>query len=534
MPVADKGQDFQLCDQCQKAVSGPHACGKDGVNLSPIELLRLEQDKNPPYKTLSSRAKNAIYFSVAVSMFLSAMDQNVVVVSLPQIVRELGDASLLTWVLSSYMLTSSAVIVLYGRMSDIYGRRAAFLVALGGFLVGSVLCGAATNLWFLIICRGLQGLGGGGLRSLGLTIIGDITRPESRAKSMAAGSAVGTLASLIGPVVGGAITDASESGWRWIFYINLPFCLIAFISSWLAMRKFETPTMKLPVDVMGAFLVAAASICIVLFVLWGGSEEGYPWDSGVIIGLIVASIVLIGLFLAQEMHHPYPMMELSMFKTRNVALIMPIMFCVGIMMMAGFSFLPVYMQTVLGNSSIISGVKLFPLIGGFLFGAAISAVMLRKLNKVMFLLPEGAALLTTGLGLLYLIKPDTSYGMIAGFQVIAGLGMGSIISVTAVVLQNSVAPSQMGVCMSAFSFFMLMGGALGVAVIGALVNNSTTSNLLAGQSPQLAICNALDLAFLVSASPGVLVFLLSLFVQDTKPTEKSADAMAEAALGGAV
>jgi len=306
MPVAEAGQEFVLCETCQKAVAGPHACVAVSVDtdstvkegqgsvmaLSPIERLRLEQDKNPPYKTLSERSKQAIYFSVGVSMFLSAMDQNVVVVSLPQIVKELGAADLLTWVLSSYMLTSSAVIVLYGRMSDIYGRRAAFLVALGGFLVGSILCGAATNLWFLIICRGLQGLGGGGLRSLGLTIIGDITRPESRAKAMAAGSAIGTLASLIGPIVGGAITDASESGWRWVFYINLPFCLIAFISSWLAMRKFETPTMKLPVDVVGAFLVASASICICLFVLWGGSAEGYPWDSGVIIGLIVASVSL--------------------------------------------------------------------------------------------------------------------------------------------------------------------------------------------------------------------------------------------------
>jgi len=185
---------------------------------------------------------------------------------------------------------------------------------------------------------------------------------------------------------------------------------------------------------------------------------------------------------------------------------------------------------VLGDSAILSGVKLFPLIAGFLFGAGLSAGLFRKLNKVLYLLPEGAALLTTGLGLLYLIQPDTSFGMIAGFQVIAGLGMGATMSVTAVVLQNSVAPSQMGVAMSAFSFFMLMGGALGVAAIGALVNNATTANLLAGQLPQLAICNALDVALLASASPGILVFLISWFVQDTKLIEKTANVDAGAAV----
>jgi len=281
-------------------------------------------------------------------------------------------------------------------------------------------------------------------------------------------------------------------------------------------------------------LIAASSICVVLFVLWGGAKEGYPWNSPTIICLIIASVLLLGGFIAQEMHHPYPIMELGMFKIRNVACIMPIMFCLGIMMMAGFSFLPFYMQSVLGDSSTIAGVKLFPLIGGFLFGAALSAVLLRKLNKVSYLLPEGAALLTTGLGLLYLLQPNEPFAMAAGFQAIAGLGMGAVISVTAVSLQNSVAPSQMGICMSAYSFFMLLGGALGVAAVGALLNNLTASNLAAGQNPQMALSNALNVAFLVSASPGIPIFILSWFVQDVMPTEKAAGQDAEAAAAIAI
>jgi len=525
MPVqAESDVAFWLCSECQKAVSGPkefHVCDTSEADLSPIERLRIQQDKNPPYKTLTTREKNAIYFSIAVSMFLSAMDQNVVVVSLPQIVRELGQGEFLAWVLSSYMLTSSAVIVLYGRYSDIYGRRVVFLFALGCFILGSVLCGAATDLWFLIVCRGVQGIGGGGLRSLGLTIVGDITRPESRAKAMGAASGVGALASLFGPVIGGALTDASESGWRWIFYINLPLCAIAFISSWIAMRRFELPTVKLPVDILGSFLIASASTCIVLFVLWGGAKEGYPWDSGVIIGLIVASLVLLGLFIFQETRHPFPIVELEMFKIRNVACIMPIMFGVGIQMMAGFSFLPIYFQSVLGDSSIMSGVKIFPMIGGFLFGAGVSSAVLKKFNRVTFLLPEGAVLLTIGVGLLNLIRPDTPFGVIAALQVAFGLGMGSCIAVTAVVLQNSVSASQMGICMSAYSFFMLLGGALGVAGLGALMNHATESNLVPGVSHQEALCKALNLVFLATAAPGVIVFFITWLVQDVQLPEKA-------------
>jgi len=487
--------------------------------LSPIERLRIQQDKNPPYKTLSSTAKKAIYFSIAISMFLSAMDQNVVVVSLPQIVKELGNAEFLTWVLSAYMLTSSAVIVLYGRYSDIYGRRAVFLFALGCFILGSVLCGAATDLWFLVICRGLQGIGGGGLRSLGLTIVGDITFPESRAKAMGAASSVGALASLFGPVVGGALTDAGESGWRWIFYINLPLCVVAFISSWIAMRKFESPTIRLPVDILGSFLIAAASTCIVLFVLWGGAKEGYPWDSAVIIGLIIASVVLLVLFVLQELRHPYPIVELSMFKIRNVACIMPMMFGIGAQMMAGFSFLPLYFQGVLGDSSIISGVKIFPMIAGFLFGAGLASGLLKRWNNVKLLLPEGSALLTIGMALFYLLKPDTTYGIVAVIQVALGLGIGSTIAVTTVVLQNSVPPSQMGICMSAYSFFMLLGGALGVAGLGALLNHFAPP-----RSPPDVECKALGIVFLASAAPGFFVFLISWFVQNVSSPSKGPEA----------
>jgi len=273
---------------------------------------------------------------------------------------------------------------------------------------------------------------------------------------------------------------------------------------------------------MGSFLIAAASICIVLFVLWGGAKEGYPWDGGVIIGLLIASGVLLVLFILQELRHPFPIVELQMFKVRNVACIMPIMFGVGIQMMAGFSFLPIYFQSVLGDSSIISGVKIFPMIGGFLLGAGVSSAMLKKFNRVNFLLPEGAVLLTIGVGLLNLIRPDTPFGIIAALQIAFGLGMGACMAVTAVVLQNSVPASQMGICMSAYSFFMLLGGALGVAGLGALLNHATESNLPTSTSYQDALCKALNLVFLATSAPGVLVFLISWLVQDVQLPEKAA------------
>jgi len=241
-------------------------------------------------------------------------------------------------------------------------------------------------------------------------------------------------------------------------------------------------------------------------VLWGGAKDGYPWDSGVIIGLIVASVVLLAAFIAQEARHPFPIVELGMFRVRNVACIMPIMFGVGIQMMAGFSFLPLYFQSVLGDSSIMSGVKIFPMIGGFLLGAGVSSGVLKRFNRVTLLLPEGAVLLTVGLGLLDLIRPDTPYGIIAAVQIAFGLGMGSVMAVTAVVLQNSVSASQMGICMSAFSFFMLLGGALGVAGLGALLNHATESNLPTSTSYQDALCKALNLVFLATCAPGVIVF----------------------------
>lgn len=481
------------------------------------EKILLQMGKKPPYETLTNVEKRVIYLSVATGMFLAALDMNVVVVALPAIIKDLGQPELFTWIMASYMLTSSAVMVLYGRFSDVYGRRRVYLFAVGVFAIGSVLCGVATSLWFLVIARGFAGIGGGGLQSLGLTIVGDVTEPAKRPGIIAALSSIGALSSLLGPLIGGGLTDSSANGWRWIFYVNLPFCVLAFISSWIAMKRFELPVSNLPVDFLGSFLIASACICIVLFVLWGGAATGYPWDSGVIIGLIVASIVLLVLFIIQEKRHKLPIIELNMFKIRNVALIMPLIFFVGMQMFAGFTFLPVYFQSVLMDTALMSGVKLFPLVVTFLFGAFLASAILQKTGKIGFLVPIGAVFLTVGLGLFALIRPDTNYGDLAGFMILFGMGMGIIFALISVTLQNSVEASQMGVVMSAFAFFQLLGGSLGVAIVGALMNHWSEIAFIENPfDPLLALCKALDNVFLATIVPGGVVILLSLFVQTVK------------------
>lgn len=491
--------------------------GPGHIVQSEGEKVLLALGKKPPYETLTIAEKRIIYISIAFGIFLAAMDMVVVVVALPSIIKDLGQAELFTWIMSSYMLTSSAVMVLYGRFSDVYGRRKTYLFAVGVFAIGSALCGAATSLWFLIIARGLAGIGGGGLQSLGLTIVGDITEPAKRPGIMAIMSSIGAFSNLLGPLVGGGITDSGVNGWRWIFYINLPFCVVTFVCSWIAMRRFELPQASLPLDVLGAFLIAAACICIVLFVLWGGAPEGYPWDSGVIIGLIVASAILLVLFAIQESRHKLPILEPKMFKIRNVAVIMPLVFFLGAQLFVAYTFLPTYFQNVIGDSALMSGVKMFPLTICFLLGASISSAILQKTGKIGPLIPIGAIMLTVGLGLLALLQPNTNYGVVVGFGIPYGLGIGILMSLVSVTLQNSVTADQMGVVMSAFSFFQLMGGSIGVAIIGALMNRWTESGIMNYPTdPIMAQCSALDSVFLSTIVPGFVVIALSFFVQNVK------------------
>jgi len=284
-------------------------------------------------------------------------------------------------------------------------------------------------------------------------------------------------------------------------------------SSLIAMSRFKLPEKKLALDVVGSFLIAGAVICIVLFVTWGGQDGGYPWNSGIIIGLIIASIALIALFILQEFRHPLPILNLNLMKNWNFALIMFVMFFAGMTMLGAFAYLPEYFQVVRGDTATISGLKLIPLVFGFLVGAVIAGVRLTKYGKYMGLVPVGAALFMLGTGLLATLTTTSNFGLIFVFEVILGLGLGLIFPVTSTIVQNSVPAEDMANALSAFTFFQTMGGAIGVAILGAILTSRSTDRLAAGDSVPDAYVNALVLLFAVATAPAGVVQIGSLFIK---------------------
>jgi len=414
----------------------------------------------------------AVFGALFLALWLAALDQTVVSTALPTMVGDLGGLSYLSWVVTAYLLTSTVAGPLYGKFGDLYGRKIVLQVAIAVFLVGSALCGIAQNMVQLIVFRALEGAGGGGLIVITIAVIGDLIPPRERGRYQGFFGAVFGVATIVGPLVGGFFVD--HLSWRWIFYINLPTGILA-LAVIAAVLPSGSTRRQHAVDYLGALLLTAALSAVILFTGLGGRT--FPWTSPVMIGLMAASIAGVIAFVALEMRAREPILPMSLFANRNFAVASSVGFIVGLSLFGAVTFLPIYLQVVKGVSPSISGLLLMPMMLGMLATSVISGRMISRFGRYKLFPILGTATMTFGLGALSLLAIDSGDWQTAIDALWLGLGMGMVMQVLLIAVQNSVDYEQLGVATSGTMLFRSLGGALGVALFGAIFANRLHAQL---------------------------------------------------------
>jgi EmrB/QacA subfamily drug resistance transporter len=419
-----------------------------------------------------------VFSGLMLGMFLAALDQSVVSTALPTIAGDFHGLNRLTWVVTAYLLTSTASAPLYGKISDLYGRKKIFQFAIVLFLAASALAGLSQNMNELIAFRGLQGIGAGGLMVLAMSIIGDIVPPSQRGRYQGYFGAVFGVASVAGPLIGGFLVQSIS--WRWIFYINLPIGAAALVVTSIVLHD-RSERRKHSIDYAGSLLLVAGVSSLLLVTTLGGSPDGYgyPWASPQIIAMIVIGIAFIVAFVVREMTAIEPIVPMYLFRLRVFTASNAAGFVIGIAMFGAIIYLPVYLQVVKGVSPTISGLLLLPLMVGLL-GASIGAGQIITRRGRYRIFPIAGTLITTvGMALLAFLSPSTSYEMISLDLFVVGVGIGLVMQVLVLAIQNGVDYKDLGTATSLSSFFRSMGGAFGTAILGAILTDRLDGNLRA-------------------------------------------------------
>ncbi|HUR24553.1 MAG TPA: MDR family MFS transporter [Candidatus Thermoplasmatota archaeon] len=489
-----------------------------------------------PGVQLTHRQILLVFSGLMMGMFLAALDNTIVNTALNNIVGDLGGQSQLTWVVTSYLLTSTITILLWGKLSDIYGRKVMFQISIALFLVASALVGLSPTMMFLVMARGLQGVGAGGIMSLAFAIIGDILSPRERGKYMGLMGSVFLVAMVVGPAVGGLIVDHVHlwgvSPWRWVFYINLPIGIPAlFITQ--AVLKLPFHKRKEPVDFLGFGLLAVGTASIILGLTWAGQAAAWdstynlrwgpgigtasfvpghtPGGSDAVLGdwlvpiLLTVGVLFTVLFVVRQYTAKTPLLPMHIFKQRNYALGSVVSFIVGMAMFGGFVFLPTYLQMSTGVSATLSGFLMLPLMAGMFPSMTVSGILVSKTGNYKRWPVIGLPVGTAGLLLLSTITADTAQWIVALGMFLLGIGIGFTMQVIVVAVQNVLEPRDLGIGTSANTFMRQMGGVFGVGLFGAYFAHRVID--LARGAGAIAVANGVDPATIGAsfrATPGAV------------------------------
>jgi EmrB/QacA subfamily drug resistance transporter len=429
---------------------------------------------------LAPRRRIAVTAGIIMGLFLAAIEQTVVATAMPTVVAALGGLNIYSWVFSAYLLTFTISVPIWGRLSDMYGRRSFYLIAIGLFLLGSALCGQARSMTFLIIARAIQGLGGGGVFPIGLTIVGEIYSLEQRARMQGLFSGVWGFASIVGPLAGGIITDLLS--WRWVFYVNLPFGFAAIALIYANLKEKSEPGRSHAID-YGGVVTLSASLTFLLVGLIRAGKRGTFVDPA-LLSLFVLAFVLFAVFIVIERRAAEPLLPISLFETRAFRVCSGVGFLAGMGLFGSISFIPLFVQGVLFGSATQAGSALTPLMLGWVVFSIISGRLLLKLGYRPVVI-GGMAFFMAGFLGLSRMGPTSAYADLLPSMAVLGAGMGLAMVAILLAVQNTVPRRLMGTATSANLFFRTIGGTVGVAIMGSVMAHRLTVNLGGTTDPQL-------------------------------------------------
>jgi EmrB/QacA subfamily drug resistance transporter len=445
---------------------------------------------------LSPRAKLEILGAILLAMFLFALDQTVVGTALPKIVSDLHGDKLYTWSVTTYLLTATISGPIYGKLSDLFGRRPIVIFAVGLFLISSALAGLSQSMEMFILFRGLQGLGGGAVFPIALAVVADLYTPAERGKYLGLFGAVFGVSSLVGPGLGGFITDSFS--WNWIFYINIPIGLISLFILWRLLPAIRRPDAAQHIDYVGAAVFTAA---IAPFLVGLSNKQGGQWTDPAVGGLMLVGLAFGAIFLWVESRAVDPIVPLSLFRLRTFSISVAAMFLAAFGFFTAVIFLPRWFQTVGGASATESGYNILPLLAGLIFSAIASGQIVARVGRYKALMAGSLVLLAFSLFLFTNLRADTDRPVLWLWMALAGLGIGPSFAVFTLIVQNAVSPDRIGVATGSLTFFQQIGGTVGLTLAGTILADRLTTELpaqviRAGVPPEA-------LAGLATASPEV-------------------------------
>ncbi|HTT86798.1 MAG TPA: DHA2 family efflux MFS transporter permease subunit [Acidimicrobiales bacterium] len=437
--------------------------------MTETTTLDPEPAAGPPEDEISPaehRRILAIIGALMLGMFLASLDQTIVATALPTIVGDLHGLNHLSWVVTAYLLTSTISTPLWGKLGDQFGRKRFYQAAIVIFLGGSALSGLAHDMLELIAFRAVQGIGAGGLMVGAQAIVGDVISPRLRGRYMGYFGAVFAVTSVAGPLLGGLFTQ--HLSWRWIFYINVP---IGIVALFVIAAVLHVPRVRRPhrIDYLGTALLSGAATALILLTTWGGTQ--YAWGSPVIIGLGVATVALVLLFVAAERHAIEPVVPLGLFRMGTFTASSAVGFIVGLIMFGAIIYLPVYLQTVHGATPTASGLELLPLVVGMLLTFIPTGRLVARTGRYKRFPVMGTAVVSVGMVLLTQLGATTPFWLTSLYMFVVGVGVGMVMQVLVVIVQNAVPYEQLGVATSTATFFRSIGGCFGVALFGAVFDN---------------------------------------------------------------